>query len=199
MTEVGPIDVEKLADGVRLTATWNVRFPHKNLFLAYLDSLEHYEMIEDVRLIRMQENYALLKTTWVNADSSYHKVFTQKCLFTSPVTQEQGYEKYTIITDDPAEVKQLLAQLDEIGHAKLFSVGTVDEDRNTFSLTKKQLGAVIIALNHGYYEWPKKSNLSDIAKMTGMNRRTLQDNLRRAEAQIFSSIRAELFSGGDAM
>jgi predicted DNA binding protein len=198
MKEVGPIDVQKEDDYVRLTATWNVTFEHKETFLAYLDSLDQYKMIEDIRLIRLENQYALLKVTWKNKDSSYARVFNQKCLFVSPVTQEQGYEKYTIITEDPKEVRNILEKLECIGEVKLFSIGKLEHEENKFKLTSKQMNALVLAMSHGYYEWPKHANLNDIAEISGINRRTLQENLRRAETKVFKQMKTELMQGGIA-
>ena len=196
MKEVGPINVTKEKGYVRLTATWNVTFDEKDVFLEYLDSLERYDMIQDIRLIRLENTYALLKTTWTNTDSSYQRVFTEKCLFASPVTQEHGYEKYTIITENPEEVRNILAQLECIGEARLFSIGRLMHESNKFELTPKQMDALVIALEHGYYEWPKDANLSEIATITNRNRRSLQENLRRAEAKVFRKLKDELLVRG---
>lgn len=196
MKEVGPIDVKQSDGFVRLTATWNVSFKDKDNFLSYVGSLKKYDMIEDIRLIRLEETYALLKTTWTKKDSSYQTVFNNNCLFTSPVTQEQGYEKYTIITENPNKVKDILLQLKDIGDVKLFSIGKLENEENKFSLTSKQMNAMMIALNYGYYNWPRKANLNDVAVAAGMNRRTFQENLRRAECKVFANIKKELCGNG---
>jgi hypothetical protein len=55
-------------------------------------------------------------------------------------------------------------------------------------LTPKQQQALQIAFDHGYYQWPRKTNLNDLALASGCNRRTLQENLRRAESKVFNHL-----------
>jgi predicted DNA binding protein len=149
-------------------------------------------MLKDVRLIKIEDSHALIKTTWIKEDSSYRLVFEQNCLYTSPVKQRDGYEVYTVITERPDELERLLGKLKEIGSVKVFNVGDVKETANKYALTTKQMEALTLALSNDYYTWPRKVNLDELSKKTGINRRTLQENLRRAEKKVFSSLKKEI-------
>ena len=56
------------------------------------------------------------------------------------------------------------------------------------SLTDKQYEALIESYNKGYYELPRQTSTEDIAKKFNVNRRTLEDHLRKAERNIFNMV-----------
>jgi len=193
MKEVGPINVEKIKTGVRLNATWDVIFKDKKEFKDFLKHLEKYDMIELIKIVEEYEDHALLRTIWTNKKSSYDIVLKNNCLFNSPVTQKEGYEIYEVITEDPKKLIQILSELEEIGDAKLFSVGKVLKD-NPRKLTEKQSKAIQLAVSHNFYEWPRKVNLDEVSAMVGMKRRTFQENLRKAEAKLIPNLVNSFFA-----
>jgi len=50
------------------------------------------------------------------------------------------------------------------------------------------------ALAYGYYEWPKKATLTDLAQKTGIPRRTFQERLRKAESKMFPQMLKEFIN-----
>lgn len=193
MKEKGPISVEKIKQGVRLSACWEVSFKDKKEFDNFLRHLKQYEMIEEIKIISLYESYALIKTVWTNKSSSYDSVLKNNCLYTSPVTQKEGYEIYDIITEDPKKLVKLIETLDGIGEAKLFSVGRITPESHPLKLTEKQANAIQIAVSHNFYDWPRKVSLDEVSAMVGMKRRTFQENLRKAEAKIFPHLIKHFF------
>jgi len=193
MEEKGPINVEKLKKGFRLSATWDVRFKDNKEFQDFLKHLKEYKMIKEIKVIKQDDDRALLKTIWTNSKSSYDIVLRNNSLYTSPVVQRDGFEIYDVITENPQELVRLLENLDEIGEVKLFSVGRIVNE-HPLKLTEKQLRALQIAVSHEFYNWPRKVSLSEIAAMTGMKRRTFQENLRKAEAKLFPIFIKQFFS-----
>ena len=197
MKEKGPINVEKINQGksdggVRLSATWDVCFKNKKEFEDFLKHLKTYKMIEKIKVISQDEEHALLKTEWINKKSSYDIVLKNNCLYTSPVVQKDGYEIYDIITEDPKELVKLMEGLEEIGEAKLFSVGRITTE-HPFKLTEKQVNAVQLAVSHNFYDWPRKVSLDEISALVGMKRRTFQENLRKAEAKLLPHLIKHFF------
>jgi len=59
-------------------------------------------------------------------------------------------------------------------------------------LTKKQKHALEIAINNGYYDYPKKINMETLAKMMGVSYSTYQAHLKKAEGKILPSVYKEL-------
>jgi len=192
MKEKGPINVEKIHGGVRLSATWDVCFKNKREFRTFLKHLRTYKMIKEMKIISQGENNALLKTIWLSRKSSYDVVLKNNCLYTSPVIQRDGYEVYDVITENPKELIKLMENLEDIGEARLFSVGRLTK-QSPFKLTEKQSNAIQLALGHKFYDWPRKVSLDEISAMIGMKRRTFQENLRKAEAKLFPHLIKHFF------
>jgi len=193
MKEKGPINVEKVKQGVKLNACWDVSFKNKREFEDFLKHLNSYKMIKEIKIISLYENNALLKTTWINKSSSYDTVLKNNCLYTSPVTQRNGYEIYDIITENPKELVKLIEKLDSIGEAKLFSIGRITPENHLFKLTEKQSNALQLAVSHNFYDWPRKVSLDEVSAMVGVKRRTFQENLRKAEAKILPHLIKHFF------
>ncbi len=196
MKEKGPINVENCKEGVRLCATWDIGFSDRKVFDEFIKSLEKYEMIKVIKVISVYEENALVKTEWIAKDSSYETVLKNNSLYTSPVTQKEGFEVYDIITEDPQKVVRLIEELDEIGEVKVFEIGRLSPKDHLFKLTDKQAKALQIAVSNNFYEWPRKVSLDEISALVGMKRRTFQENLRKAEAKIIPNLVNDLFDKG---
>ena len=59
-------------------------------------------------------------------------------------------------------------------------------------ITKKQKRALEIAINNGYYDYPKKITLPELAKIMKVSYSTYQQHLKRAEGQILPVVYKEL-------
>jgi predicted DNA binding protein len=116
-------------------------------------------------------------------------------MISSPCYSKEGYEVYSTVAEKPGSIKKLLSELGQIGEVRIFSIknglcsGT-KTDR--YGLTVKQKQAVAAAISMGYYSWPKKVNLEELAERLGVKRRTLQENLRKAEGKILPRLLDEL-------
>lgn len=55
-------------------------------------------------------------------------------------------------------------------------------------LSKKQNEAVRLAFRHGYYRFPRQTNLGKLAKMSGVSKATFRENLRRAESRLMPNL-----------
>jgi len=55
-------------------------------------------------------------------------------------------------------------------------------------LPEKQKGAIELAYEEGYYSYPKKSDLKDLAKIAKVSVPTFQENLRKAEIKLLPFI-----------
>lgn len=59
-------------------------------------------------------------------------------------------------------------------------------------LTKKQKKALEIAINNGYYDYPKKVNMEKLAKIMKISYSTYQAHLKKAEGKIIPEVYREL-------
>jgi len=59
-------------------------------------------------------------------------------------------------------------------------------------LTKKQKKAFEIAINKGYYDSPRKTDLKKLAKIMNVSYATYQEHLRKAESKVVPNVYADL-------
>lgn len=120
------------------------------------------------------------------------------CLYQSPTIYRQGWEHYTVIAFGEDDVRDLLADLRadrdiellsktaiseaQIPHTMLAPAGRLFED-----LTDRQLAALQLALERGYYEQPRKTTLRELADGTDVARSTYEEHLRKAENKLLTN------------
>ena len=86
--------------------------------------------------------------------------------------------------------RQALEQIQRMG-CKILHIHSIDE--YSYSLTEKQEEMVLFAYLMGYYSFPRKISLRELAEKLGISVSTLAEHLRRAEAKIVEAfIRHEL-------
>jgi predicted DNA binding protein len=54
-------------------------------------------------------------------------------------------------------------------------------------LTNRQLAALRLALENGYYEQPRNCSVSDLAEQTTVARATFEEHLRKAENKLIQN------------
>ena len=80
----------------------------------------------------------------------------------------------------------------EILKLKYEKISNISITRLLPELTKKQKHALEIAINNGYYDYPKKINMEKLAGMMKVSYSTYQAHLKKAEGKILPSVYKEL-------
>jgi len=147
-------------------------------------------------------------------DDGYH-VVTQSCLcsfeesvidrfekhnslYQSPTIYRQGWENYTVVAFDDADVRALLADLRADREIELLSKTEIAETQLPHSmlapanqlfedLTDRQLAALQLALERGYYTQPRQTSLRELADLTAVARSTYEEHLRKAENKLLTN------------
>ncbi len=65
---------------------------------------------------------------------------------------------------------------------------TLTADTLFSDLTEKQIEALLMAYNYGYYEMPRKADVKTIAEKEQVPRTTFQEHLRKAESKLVASL-----------
>jgi predicted DNA binding protein len=110
-----------------------------------------------------------------------------------------GWEEYRVIGFRDSDYKRLFEGLGELGPVEVLSKRIANERglRDTFAislsnvfsdLTEKQLSSLMLALDFGYYEIPKKMTAEQIAGKQKVPRTTYEEHLRKAESKILQAI-----------
>lgn len=121
------------------------------------------------------------------------------CLELQPTIYKGGWEWYRVIAFSEKDIRNLFRELDEFCKVEVISrTKNVDGAvRDTFlisttnllgALTGKQMEALMVAVENGYYGVPKKTTTEEIAKRLGVPRTTYEEHLRKAESKVLSSV-----------
>ncbi|MEK6973403.1 MAG: helix-turn-helix domain-containing protein [archaeon] len=125
------------------------------------------------------------------------RIYNQKIFFIKPVfIDKKGYEHWEMASfeketlldylDELKKQKSIRFELKKITKSKLESVFVT---KVMPMLTEKQEKAFELALNEGYYVFPRKIGLKGLAKLSRISLSSFQECLRRAEAKIIPSFK----------
>jgi len=118
----------------------------------------------------------------------YSPVFDPKIIQVKPVVQRtDGFEDWEIASWDRNTILKIMkvpvfnVKLIYIKQAKLADIFIPSISPK---LSLKQKEAIELAVKYGYYDYPRKISLEELAKIVGVRRQTFQENLRRAEKKL---------------
>ncbi|MDS0301327.1 helix-turn-helix domain-containing protein [Halogeometricum sp. S1BR25-6] len=131
-------------------------------------------------------------------DSIIERFEAHNCLYQPPTVHRQGWEHYSVIAFTESDIRALLHELEadrdievlsktaitaqRIPHSMLAPVDQLFED-----VTERQMAALRLALESGYYEQPRKTSLRELANQTAVARSTYEEHLRKAENKILTN------------
>ncbi len=110
-----------------------------------------------------------------------------------PVLMENGFEYWEIGSHKKKLIEEFVQKSSRICDISIIKIKKEHPDFYLFnsfntSLTDKQKEAFNLAKNNGYYSYPRKTNLKELARVAKTPRTTLQSHLRKAEKKILSEI-----------
>ncbi len=118
----------------------------------------------------------------------YSPVFDPRIIQVKPVVQRtDGFEDWELACWDKETLLKIMevpvfdVKLIYIIQAKLRDVFM---PRIYPKLAPKQREAIELAVKHGYYDYPRKIHLGELAEIAKVRRQTFQENLRRAEKKL---------------
>ena len=110
--------------------------------------------------------------------------FCRTCLFQSK-SKADGTTEWTVAFTGREALTELLDRLKnnkvDVKILRLTSIADVE------SLTSRQRSIVEVALEEGYFDYPRRITLRNLAKKVGVSASTVSEVLRRAEKKILST------------
>ncbi len=100
---------------------------------------------------------------------------------TTPVDISCGYAEWEAPLEDDLEIIELMKQLRKEGLTAMI------RKMKRMDLTKRQREILIKAIEEGYYEYPRKITLSELAKKLNMSKGALSDILKRIESKLIKA------------
>lgn len=108
-------------------------------------------------------------------------------------TEEEGGDEgeWRVLVHRVRDAKPLLASFTTPGEAPA-SLVRVGSYRGTRDLTPRQEMAVGTAFALGYYDFPRRAQLKDVARSLGVSRATVMESLRRGMRKLASQRQSEV-------
>ncbi len=109
---------------------------------------------------------------------------------TKPVhLSTDGWEYWEVACLDRKELNKMITAAKKHYHGKLFSIKkeklkSISSLEITPALTEKQFEAIKLAYKKGYYNYPRKLTIPQLAKNIKKAYSTFQENLRKAENKL---------------
>lgn len=122
------------------------------------------------------------------------------CLNLAPTRFHAGYERYSVVSFGEERTRELFRRVREAGREveliakrKLGVQALVNlREAGVASLfdglTLRQVEALHLAQQHGYYRTPRDATASQIAEAAGVSRSTFDEHLRKAEAKLVTNL-----------
>jgi predicted DNA binding protein len=120
------------------------------------------------------------------------------CLLVPPLRYAEGAKFCRVLALDPADLTALYRDLvDEwtvtVEAKREIDTWSVEHPLVTLesvlpSLSDRQRETLLLAYERGYYEIPRRTTTADLAAELGVERRTAEDHLRRAENKLVDAL-----------
>lgn len=111
-------------------------------------------------------------------------------IYTEPLfISKEGFEIYHVASWKRDELMKFFKLLEKLRKAELLKLSEERMDNISImkilpKLTDKQKRALELAVENGYYDYPKKIELKKLAKLVGVSYSTYQAHLRKAERKV---------------
>ncbi len=121
--------------------------------------------------------------------------YHQRLIHVKPVFVDiKGYEYWEIASWEKKFLIEFIEKVErEIKNIEILKIEQTKLNEIYFprimpKLTAHQKRAIELALENGFYEWPKKTNLIKLAKLMNVSIPTFREHLKRAEEKILPNL-----------
>lgn len=152
------------------------------------------EMGKDPKIIHLEYSRDLI-TLEYEGDVYVKELYDPHFIKINPIkTNPDGSELWEIGCWQREKLMKLVSALKKKYNVKILNisekkVGYLSIIQVIPKLTEKQKKALLIAINEGYYEMPRKIELEQLAKIMKISFSTYRQHLRTAEAKFFKRIK----------
>ena len=148
---------------------------------AVLDTLRRNPFVHSVEAILPRKG-KILATLLVDHCHACQALANSDCFLTDATATEGGGLEWRLLAPQRASVEALVATLRDRGISlELTAIRSV---KGSGSLTERQERVLSLAFELGYFEFPKKIGLTELAKKLGVSKAALSETLRTGEEKI---------------
>lgn len=148
-----------------------------------INTLSSAKGVKDVDLVRLGPHTVMGTITTQNCPVC-STLSGLNCSLLSAITREDSKMEWKLLLSGDDTLKKVTDRLDSqhVG----FEILQVTPLNNVKDLTTRQEQIVKLALEMGYFEFPKKIRLEELSERLGISAGTLSEILRRAEKNILA-------------
>lgn len=107
------------------------------------------------------------------------------CFIAGAVCRRTSAFEWNLVFRNREALRRLVARLENDGYGvKLLRLATV---REAVALTRRQEEILATALELGYFDYPKRIRLGDLAKRLGVSKSTVSQVLRKAQTKVVAA------------
>ena len=151
---------------------------------AFIKSLEKEK---SVKKLEVKNNQIIVLLEGKNYTANF---FNPELFFIKPVLIKKGFEYWEIGSWNRKNLTEFIDKIEKFAKIDILSltrkVPEIFIQTSVPKLTNKQRNFFEIAKLNGYYEYPRKISLKDLARKIKVPRTTLRNHLRKAEFRIFN-------------
>jgi hypothetical protein len=155
---------------------------------------------KDVVNLEVYENLIFILAKHKKELSLYEAVYNPILIYPAPAyLGKEGFEVIEVASWDRKAIQNLISSIEKNKTTTYFEILQFKEkvleevyvSRLMPKLASKQKEAITIAFRNGYYNFPRKINLDELAKSMKVSKQTFRENLRKAEAKIIPKFISE--------
>jgi predicted DNA binding protein len=127
-----------------------------------------------------------------------------ECLLLPPLRYERGAKLCRVLALDPANLTTFYREINERYRVTVRSkreITTIDREHPLLSLhsaiptlSDRQREAIVTAYEADYYAIPRGTTTTELSTELGINRRTFEEHLRRAENKLVGKLVEQLYA-----
>lgn len=121
--------------------------------------------------------------------------YHQKMFFVKPVyVDKKGYEYWEVASWDRKIIVEFVSNLQkEIDDVEILKIKQTKLTDIYFShlmpkLTENQKKALLLAIENGWYAWPRRTDFNKLANLMGISIPTFREHLKRAEEKLIPEL-----------
>ena len=117
-------------------------------------------------------------------------LYNKNIIFTQPILiKENGHQEVILHSFDKKYLEKVIKTFEKFHEIKIHyirkeKVSNISFKANAPKLTNKQKEAMELAVRKGYYEYPRKSSVKGLAKLSKLGFATFHAHLRKAEQKL---------------
>lgn len=118
-----------------------------------------------------------------------HALTASSCFLVRAHARPDGLLDWELIADDHGTVSSLVRRLEKAGCE--VTLGRLKEVEDEEALTRRQEEILRAAFERGYFDYPKRVSIRDLAAMFHVSISTISEILRKGQTKVFAAYFAE--------